>query len=154
MKETHREIAEELFNKVSMAMTEIGQTVPIFVLILPDDTVYPVIIRGEEYNIQEYALIVNDVAKQMNANAMILICEQMMISRTKDDADLQSLLNGTIKASEHPDSKACLTLMYMEPDGKCESIISDIEMDPRGTLFTRDFKWIQESITNILQPWE
>ena len=153
MKESHRQIAEDLFNKVSMAMTELGKSVPIFVLILPDDSVFPVVIQGGEYNVQEYAAIVNDVASQMGAAAMMLVAEQMMVSKTSDDADLQALLNGTMRPSEHPDSKPYLTLMYLDDQGTCESIIAEIDRDPIGTPFTREHKWISEAVTNIIQPW-
>lgn len=155
MDDKHREIAEDLFSKVSMALTEQGMAIPIFVLILPDDKVYPIIIQSEqEYDIQGYSSIVHDIAGQMNAKAIILVCEQFMVSKSQSDPGLKDLIDGKVRASEHPDRKDYLTLMYLDEQNKCESIISEIHKDPAGTKFTRDFKWISEAVTNILVPWK
>ena len=155
MNEKHREIAEDLFNKVAMAMTEQGMTVPVFVLILPGDQVYPVIIQSDqEYDVQGYSALVHDIAGQMDAIAIMLVCEQFKVSKQQSDPALKDLLDGKIRASQHPDRKEYLTLMYLDEHNVCESIIAEIHKDPAGTRFTRDFKWIDEAVTNILVPWK
>lgn len=152
MKEIHREIAEDLFSRISMAMTQIGRAVPVYIMILGNNDVFPIIIE-QQIDLQEYANIAISVANEYNAEAMILICEQFMVSKQKGDAELQDMLDGKLRASQHPDRKEFLTLMYMDRTGKCESMIAEIHKDLSGTPFTRDFKWIDEAVTSMITPW-
>lgn len=153
MKETHKAICEDLFNKVSMGMTEIGRAMPVFLLMLPGDEVFPVILADMDMTVEGYAQITSNVATDMGAEAVILICEQIMVSREEGEKDLRGLLDGTIRPSELPDKKEYLTLMYVNIDGEINSIIAEIHSDPIGTRYTKDQKWMEEAVTNMIYPW-
>ena len=153
MDEQHREVCEDLFNKFSMAMSQTGSAVPIYVMILEDDTVYPIVVN-EAIEFQEYAKIALNIANQYDAYAMILICEQYMVSKKTGDADLSALLSGQIRASEHPDREEYLTLVYLDENGESESLIGKIERDLMGTPFTRESKWLQDTVVSVMMPWK
>jgi len=153
MDENHRQIAEDLFSSVSMNMTTTGKTIPLYIMILPGDQVLPIIVSDPEISIQQYATICTNIAHQQNAIAMMMVCEQFMVSKHKDDADIELLINGVIRASEHPDREEYLTLIYMDQDGVSESIIAKIYKDAAGTPFTRDFQWVKDSVTSMVLPW-
>ena len=154
MDENHREVAETIFSSASMTLTERGAVAPVILLILETEQVLPIVIQGEVYGLYEYSMIANDIAKQMEATAMILVAEQWMVKKKQTDVDLQPLLNGIIRPSEHPDKEEYLTLMYSDGDGTCESLIAKIHKDPSGRKFTRDQNWISEAISNVIQPWK
>jgi hypothetical protein len=153
MDEKHREIAEDLFNKFSMSMTQTGNVVPIYVIILADDTVYPIMV-DIPVEFREYSTIALNLANQYNAYAMMLICEQYMVSKKIGDSDLSSLLSGKIKASEHPDREEYLILAYMDENGNSESLIGKIERDLMGTPFTRESKWLKDTVVSVMMPWK
>lgn len=155
MKETHRVMCEELFDNISMTMSETGKTFPVFLLILPGDQVFPIVLGGDsELDMASYSMTANDVAREMEAEAMMLICEQIMVARTNDSDDLQDLIDGKVRPRDMADKKECLTLMYMFEDGKIESLISTIHSDPAGTRYTKDKKWISEAVTNMITKWK
>jgi hypothetical protein len=154
MEEKHREIVEDLFSKISFALAESGRVPPLFIMVLQDDTVMPIILGQTEIDMIEYASASMEAASDMDAKALILSCEQYMVSRNKGDADIDDLMNGIIKPSEHPDKAEYLTLIYMTSDGDYDSLISKIHTDPRGTRYTADFKWVDDSVSNIIQPWK
>ena len=155
MKETHRAICERLFDGISMALTETGKAFPVYIIILPGDDVFPIVLAGEmELDVASYSLMANDVAREMQAEAMMLICEQVMVSRTNDSTDLQDLLDGTVRPRDMADKEDYLTMMYMFEDGQVESLIAKIHSDPRGTRYTKDKKWIKEAVTNMITEWK
>jgi hypothetical protein len=138
-----------------MALTETGKSFPVYILILPGDEVFPVVLSGElDIDMATYAMTANDVAREMEAEAMMLICEQTMIARTNESEDLQDLLDGKLRPSEMPDKEDYLTMMYMFQDGQVESLISKIHSDPAGTRYTRDKKWIKEAVTSMITEWK
>lgn len=154
MDQKHKELAEEIFGKVSMALAESGNVVPLFILILKDGSLLPILVgNGETIDIQLYAVGAVNAAQEMDADAMIFICEQYMVSKTSKDSDLKPLLDGMIKASEHPDKEDYLTIIYMDKHGNCNSLISKIKKDIAGTRYAVDFEWIEYSVTNVLVPW-
>ena len=61
------------------------------------------------------------------------------VQKLKSQTDIQGMVFGD---------------MYLDEHNVCESIIAEIHKDPAGTRFTRDFKWIDEAVTNILVPWK
>lgn len=134
-------------------MTKIGRAVPVYIMILPGNEVYPIVIQDKDISLTEYATMSMNIAEQYQAEAMILICEQYMISKTKDDPELQAYLTGVKRASEDPDNKKFLTLVYMDKSGDCESLIGEIFTDPIGTPFTRDSTWIEDAVTSMIMPW-
>jgi hypothetical protein len=153
MNEDHKLIAEDLYSKVSMAMTQIGKTTPIYIMVLPGNEVYPIVIQDKDIDLQQYATLAMNIAQEYRAIAMILICEQYMVSKHKDDPEVQAILDGLMRASEHPDREEYLSLIYMDQSGKCESYIGKIHRDPMGTPFTRDSQWIEDAATSMITPW-
>jgi len=149
-----KEKLEDLFTKISFTITEQGFSVPLFIMHLSDGEMMPVMMSGHsEISIEEYASAAMLGASEMNAMALIFICEQYVVSKRKDDVEMQCLLNGTIKPSDHPDREECLTMIYMDKKGKCISLIGKIEKDIRGTKYINETHWTQGSVTNIIQPW-
>jgi hypothetical protein len=154
MNQKHRELVEDVFGKVSMSLAESGKIIPLFILILPDQSLLPIIVgNGEEIDLKLYSSGAINAAQEMDADAIIFICEQYMVSKIKGDPDLQPLLDGGIKPSEHPDKEDYLTIIYMEKDGNCESLVSKIKRDLAGTRYAVDFEWLEHSVTNMLTSW-
>jgi hypothetical protein len=155
MNENHREIVEDLFSKVSMSMSESGKVIPVFALILGDGSVVPVMITdGQEFSMSDYASMAITAAHNMDAEALMLICEQAMISKKKNDPEIQAILNGSIKPLEHPDKEDFLCIIYMTANGETESLIAKIHTDLVGTRYTVDSKWVDYAASNLLAPWK
>ena len=154
MDESQREMIEDLFSHISFALTEQGRISPLYIMILPDGSQMPIIAQGGDLTVEMYASAAHSAAHEMGAKGMIFICEQYMVSKTKDDKELQALLDGQIRPSQHPDAEEYLTLMYMTAIGECESLIAKIHKDPMGTKYTNEREWIENSTTALLTPWK
>ena len=152
MDQNHKELVEKLFTGTSFTLSEGNKIVPTFFMILPDNKLMPVV-TTETIALKEYASITIRYADEMNAEALILICEQYMVSKKKYDPILQSILAGKIKPSDHPDRKSYLTVNYMSAIGETETIISEIHSDLKGTRYNREHSWLHSSLTNIMVPW-
>lgn len=154
MKESHRKIVDDLFTTKSIEMTEQGEINPIYILILPGDQILPVVLSTEGIGMIQYSEAVRLIAKDIDAEAVVLVCEQYMVSKPKDSPEANALLSGQIKPSDHPDKEEYLTLMYVDAVGKCDSLISKVHSDPLGTRYTTDSRWIENSSTNMIRPWK
>jgi hypothetical protein len=135
-------------------MTEYGKIPPIFVLILPGNNILPIILSGVSLDIGQYSEVAMAAAKDTNSDALMLVCEQYMVSKPKDSPEADSLISGQIRPSEHPDKEDCLTLVYMDSKGNCDSLIAKVHTDPSGTRYTTDSRWIENSVMSILKPWK
>lgn len=155
MDSKHKELVEDIFGKVSMSLAESGVITPLYIMILNDGSLLPIIIgNGEEsIDLKLYASGAVNAAQEMDAAAMLFVCEQYMVSSSKDDPSMQALLNGTIRASEHPNKEEYLAIVYMDKEGNCESLISKIQKDLAGRRYAVEFEWIEASMTNMLVPW-
>lgn len=153
--EKHREIVEDMFSKLSMVLTEKGPIPPLYAMILQDDSVVPIVVTIEEgLSLDEYASSAINAAHEANAEALLLLCRQNIVTRTKDDPDVDLLMKGLLRPSQMPDKNEYLTIVYMASDGYCNSIISKIIKDIKGTPYTVDFEWLGGSVTNYMIPWK
>jgi len=155
MDEKHQTLAEQIFSQFSFALTEKGNIDPLYIMIMQDGNAIPIVIQSNNnVTMEMYINAAANAAHEMGATAMFFVCEQMMINKKKDDPEVQALLDGKIRASQHPDAEDYLTLIYMTAEGDCESLIAKIHRDPMGTKYTNEKEWIDGSITNILIPWK
>jgi len=153
MDEQHKQQAEYIFSSISMVLTEHGKIFPTYIMII-DGQLLPVIVAEKaEMSLVEYEDVVHQAAQQAKPDAMMLICEQWMVSKDKDDPDVQLLIDGVIQASDQKDKKSYLTLIYTDANGNSESLVAEIEADPAGTRFTRDQMWIDNCVSNMIRPW-
>lgn len=153
MKDVHKQQAEFIFSSISMALTEYGKVFPTYIMILDGQLVPVIVAERAEMTLIEYEDAVHQAAQHAQPEAIMLICEQWMVSKDKNDPDVQLLMNGVIRASEHEDKKSYLTLIYTNSNGKSESLIAEIESDPAGTRFTRDQSWIKDCVSNMIRSW-
>ena len=157
MDESHKKIVEQIFNSVSFTLSEKGK-VPIMFFLIVNKTnqekpeLLP-IVSVESISTLEYAKIAINTADEMNADAMIMIAEQAVVSKKKDDPSMNAILSGKIRPSEHPDKKDYITVIYMTSKGESHALISEIHEDLKGTRYTIDHKWINSSVNNLMVPW-
>jgi len=151
MDKEEKEMSEELFNTVSIVLAEQGQVAPIY-FIIKDKTMNPV--AGHPgITVQQLANTSVNIAHEINADAIVLICEQWMVKMKKGSKEAQDYLDGTKKPSEASDAEAYLTLTYMSKTGEAESLIGKIRRSPNGVNFIRDSKWIPVTAINMITPW-
>jgi len=153
MNDQHKAQAEYIFSAISMTLTEHGKVFPTYIMIIGDELLPVVVAPKAEMTLVEYEDIVHQAAQQTQPDAMMLICEQWMVSKDQNDPDVQLLIDGVIRASEHEDKKPYLTLIYTNADGSSESLVSEVESDPAGTKYTREPKWIKDCVSNMIRPW-
>jgi len=153
MDEKHKELAEDVLSKASFRLTENGSVTPIFIAILPDNNeLMPIVITGiENLSLDEYAVIATNAAAQIDAVAMMLICEQWVAKVLEDEPMLAS-----IAPSQHPDKMECLAVIYMTATGECSILTSEIHKDPSGTKYTKDSVWLNDAsvLSGIVSPWK
>lgn len=154
MDKHHIQYSEYLFSAISMALTEHGKVYPTYVMIIQDEMIPVIAAPKENLTLAEYERAVNQAAMDVQPDAIILICEQWMVSRQKDDPETQLLIDGVLRASEVPDKESYLTLIYTDIDGNSESLVAKIDSDPAGTRFTRDQSWIKGCVSNLIKPWK
>ncbi len=145
------EMAEEVFNTTSIVLSDQGQISPIF-FIIKDGKMNP-LVGAPEMDMQKVASIAVNVAHETDAEAIILVCEQMMISMKRDSPELKDYLDGTKRPSESKKAEEYLTLVYMSKTGDSSSLIAKIHHSLNGIRFVRDNQWIENSVTNIITPW-
>jgi len=154
MDEQHKKIVEDLFSKYSMFLTEKGPSSPLYIMILQDYTVIPIVVTTDEgLPFDQYASAAINAAHETDAAALLLLCTQNFVTRKKGDPDVELLINGLVKASDMPDKEEYLTIMYMTSDGKTESLVSKIKKDITGKPYTVEFEWIG-GVTNFMTPWK
>ena len=152
MYEMNKNNMEEMFNIAAMVLSERGELSPMY-FVLKDNFLTPVV-GTPEMSQQDVAAAVVNLAHEIDADAAILICEQWMVKFRKDDPNLQEYINGDYRPSQDEMRReALLTLTHMTKDGEADSIISDIKMAPNGIRYTDGFKWIHETVTNMIMPW-
>ena len=151
MDKEEKEMSEELFNTLSIVLAEQGQVSPIY-FIIKDKMMNPVA-GYPGIAIEHLASVTVNMAHEVEADAVVIVCEQWMVEMKKGSKEAQDYLDGTKKPSESPDAKAYLTLTYMSKTGEANSLIGKIRKSPNGVNFIRDSKWISETTTNMITPW-
>lgn len=154
MNEQDKANAEMLFSHISMVLTEHGKVFPTYIMIMDSQIIPVMVTQKAEMSLAEYESIVHQAATEMQPDAMILISEQWMISRAKDDPDIPLLVDGVMKPSDQPDKESYLTLIYTDKTGASESLIGKIESDPAGTRFVREQSWIDDCMSNMIRSWK
>jgi hypothetical protein len=151
MDKEEKEMSEELFNTVSIVLAEHGQVAPIY-FIIKDKMMNPVA-SHPGITIQQLANVSVNMAHEVDADAVVLICEQWMVKMKKGSKEAQDYLDGSKRPSESSDAESYLTLTYMSKTGEANSLIGKIRKSPNGVNFIRDSKWILETATNMITPW-
>ena len=153
MDDKTKDLMEKIFVNHCIMLTEAGAIIPIFFIIV-NKQIIPIILSEEmQMDFTQYSTVVVKAADEMDASAMILISEQYMIIGNKSDIDIKALLSGEIKLSEHPDKQEYLALIYMEADGKTESLYGKIEKDPGGIRYVREQQWADGVQKSQLTAW-
>lgn len=152
MEDYHQKMIEDLFSRISFALTEQGQVNPLYLIVLPDNSTMPIIINGQdgqEISLDMYSAAAHQAAKEMNATALMFVSEQYIAVKDKDDVKLQSWID-----TEHPSTKNYLTITFMTSEGDCSLLISKIHKDQMGTKYTtNEREWVENNTTSLLTPW-
>jgi hypothetical protein len=151
MDQEEKEMSEEVFNGASMVLADQGRVTPVY-LIVKDKLMNPVV-GHPGITAQQLASSAVNIAHEINADAIVLVCEQWMVKMKKGTKEAQDYLDGTKRPSESPDAKSYLTLTYMEKTGEASSLIGKIHTSLNGVNFIRDSKWIDDTATNMITPW-
>ena len=151
MDQEEKEMSEEVFNTVSLVLADKGRVTPMY-LIVKDKMMNPVV-GHPGVTTQQLASSAVNVAHEINADAIVLVCEQWMVKMKKGTKEAQDYLDGTKRPSESPDAKSYLTLTYMDKNGKASSLIGKIHTSLNGVNFIRDSEWIDDTATNMITPW-
>jgi len=151
MDDEQKKLAEKLFNSLSLLLAEHGKVVPLY-FVVKDGQLTPLIVKSE-VSMQQFATITMNYANEIDAEAVILACEQLMLRLPKNDENIQRILDGEIKPSDEKTSEPYLTLTYTERDGNTKSILAKIITSANGVRYTTDFEWINDTVTNLISAW-
>lgn len=155
MDEDQQKNIEELFDKISMNLAETGKVAPLYIIVLEDDSILPIITCEDQHiDLTDYTELSVKTAHEMNAKTLLFICEQSVVRKKKDDPCIQAMLSGQIKPSEHPDKEDYLFLYNIESAGTCHSIMAKIHSDLVGTRYIKDYKWVKNVDNDIAKNWK
>ncbi len=144
-------LTEDLFNTVSIVLAEKGKISPMY-FIVKDDMLNPIVgVPG--ITMQHFANLTVSLAHDVDADAVIFICEQCMVKIKKDSEDIKDYLDGNKRPSKHPDAESYLTLTYMTKYGVASSLIAKIHTSTNGVNYIRETEWIDNTSTNMITPW-
>jgi len=145
------DMAEDLFNTVSIILAENGKISPMY-FVIKDDTLNPIVgVPG--ITIQHLANLTVNIAHDIDADAVIFICEQWMVEMNKNSDEVKDYLDGNKRPSESPDAKSYLTLTYMTKYGVADSLIAKIHTSTNGVNYIKETNWITNTSTNMITPW-
>jgi hypothetical protein len=141
MDEKLRVALSKLFDDYCFILTEKGNIVPTFFLIKDKD-----IIKVANMNIRKeiYADFVMYQATQQQAEAIVLITENGVVSGSRDDEDIKAIASGKLKIKDHPDYEPHLLLIYISKDGERQGLFGKIEKDPSGVKFIKNHEWASD----------
>lgn len=146
----NKEQIEEMYNIASITLAEHGSLGPMYFL-LKDGSVVPIMRNTED--IRDVASIAVIAAQSIDADAIVLICEQWMLKMKKDDPNLQLYTDGILRPSDSDLKEAYLTLIHMTKDGEVDSLIGKINISPNGVKYVCETQWLETSVTNMITPW-
>lgn len=150
MDSEHKKIAEKIYKMATFVLAESGADTPLFVLIKDNESIPILIPPGMEIDVAGYATMSLKLAKEHDADAMLVVGGMWVVSDLLDNIDLQT------KPSESEKREHYLNLVYITKDGKIiESIAGKIETAPDGTQYVKDQEWL-DSVQDfsLLQPWK
>jgi hypothetical protein len=143
---------EDMFKYQCFTISETGKCSTICFIIKDYDMVPVLLNKGVEMDAKDYITFSLNFAHKHDADSIILIGEQYMVSGDIDSESLKLLLSGKMTASEHPDRKANLVLTYMKADGETHMLFGEIK-NLSGTRYVTDQKWSHNTKTSVLVPW-
>ena len=153
MDERTRKDLELIFTNNCFMISETGKVHTIFFIIKNNEITPLFLDEGASMPTDKYITFSLNAAHERDADAVILLGEQYMVTGHKDSADIAKLLSGEIKASEHPDKKANLVLSYMTAKGETDLLFGEIQTSAGGTRYVTDQKWTFNAATSVLVPW-
>jgi len=143
----------ELYDIHCMMLTERGIVEPMY-FVVKDTMFTPILIgEGDEMSFANYTVESLKIAYNSEADGMILVSEQDVVVGKPGDKDIQALLDGKIRPSDHPSKKPYLILTYINTEGKRSALYGKIEYDIKGTKFIRTQKWSEEAVSKEA-PWK
>jgi hypothetical protein len=150
MNQKHKKLAEEIYVASVFALAEKGMDAPIFILIKNDKSIPLLIPPDLEIGVAEYASMASDNARDLNADAIIVISGMWVV------IDKAENLDPNVKPSDHPNREHYLNLVYMSADGKTlESIAGKVETDLAGHQFVREHEWLESMLDfNFIEAWK
>jgi hypothetical protein len=154
MNNEHRKMSENLFTSACLQLTEAGSFSPMYFMIMNNELI-PIIVSAEvDVSFTQYNDIAEQTIKHSQPDAVVLIAEQWLISRKKNDPELKNIMEGKIKPSDFDDKESYLTLMYVDSDNNKQSLIGKINSDLIGTHYVKDQTWIDSCLTTMIKPWK
>lgn len=150
MDENHKKIAEEVYQMATFILVESGKDTPLFVLIKDNESIPIIIPPGMEVDLASYATMSLQLAKEQDADAMMVVGGMWVVSDHIDNIDLQT------RPSESDMREHYLNLVYISKDGKIlESIAGKVEKDIAGTMYVKEQDWLDTvQDFSLLQPWQ
>ena len=145
----HKEIAENVYQLASFALTETGHDTTLFVLIKDNNSIPIIVPEDSRIDTSSYTLMSMNYAQQQNADAIIVVSGMWVVKGTLSEIELD------VRPSESDKREHYLNLIYMTADGSnFESIAGKVERDIAGTKFVREHEWV-DSIQKFewFQPW-
>lgn len=147
----HKEIAEGIYQAAIFGLAETGVDMPVISLI-KDDKCIPILIPPlMEITMEEYTSKANEMAKEENADAILMIAGMWVVKGRKGELDL------TERPSESPNREEHLNLVYMSANGNVTASISgEIKTNVgTGTKYVEKYDWMDSvSHTNFFEPWK
>ena len=154
MKESHKNVIQQIFDTASMQLAEEGSISTIY-FIVKDNGIKPVFPDPErKLDMEEYSSAIVNMAHDINADAVILLSEQYTVNIAKTDPRKQALLDGFIKPSEQPDKEESLVVIYIEANGKTTSLFGKINTNIASQVrYVKEKDWMLNVKTSLITPW-
>ena len=146
----HKEIAEGIYQAAIFGLAETGVDMPVISLI-KDNQCIPILIPPYiEITVDEYAARANEMAKEQNADAILIIAGMWVVKGHKDEIDLEQ------RPSQSPNREEHLNLVYMSADGEeTASITGEIKTNVgTGTKYVEKYDWMDAVRNNFFEPWK
>jgi hypothetical protein len=142
---------EEMFNIASLTLAEKGYISPMY-FIVKDDQLSP-LVGAPGIEMEDLATAAVNFAHEFDADAIVLICEQVMVQFHKDDPRLQQYMDGTYEVKQSDERSEYLTLIHMMKDGEADSLIAKVITSLNGIRYVKESQWINETMTTMITPW-
>ena len=153
MNEKLKGILEDAFKYQCFTIAEGGGSHTICFLIKRFDLM-PIFLENDvEMDTKQYITFALNIAHENDADSIILLGEQFIVSGDIDSESIKYLLSGEVTASEHPDRKPNLVLTYMKAEGETHMLFGEIKTSMTGVRYISDQQWTHNTKTSVLSPW-
>jgi len=153
MNEKLKEILEDVFKYQCFTISEGGGPTTLCFIIKGYDLMPILLQKDVEMDAKQYISFALNIAHENDADSMILLGEQFVVSGDIDSESIKYLLSGEVKASEHPDRKPNLVLTYMKANGESDMLFGEIKTTITGTRYISAQQWSHNAKTSALIPW-